>query len=120
MTYAEKLKDPRWQKKRLEILQRDEWKCRKCNKSDKTLVVHHIIYTEGKDPWNYPDYNFMTLCEECHSDIHNKSSIIRRMNNEIICEYLEGIGSTLLSMQILSYIIERLKGNDHKIPFEKL
>lgn len=26
-TYAEKLKDPRWQKRRLEIFERDDWTC---------------------------------------------------------------------------------------------
>jgi len=28
MTYKEKLLDPRWQKKRLEVLERDGWACR--------------------------------------------------------------------------------------------
>ena len=26
-TYKQKLKDPRWQKKRLKVLERDDWKC---------------------------------------------------------------------------------------------
>lgn len=28
--YKEKLKDPRWQKKRLQIFERDDWCCQKC------------------------------------------------------------------------------------------
>ena len=30
MGYSEKLKDPRWQKKRLEILERDNFRCQYC------------------------------------------------------------------------------------------
>jgi 5-methylcytosine-specific restriction endonuclease McrA len=66
MTYAEKLKDPRWQKKRLEVLSRDEWTCQHCGDTDKTLHVHHRSYTYGKDPWDYKDANFVCLCESCH------------------------------------------------------
>ena len=41
MIYVEKLKDPRWQRKRLEILQRDDWKCYWCKDDKTTLNVHH-------------------------------------------------------------------------------
>ena len=66
MNYAEKLKDPRWQKKRLEILQRDEFTCQCCKQNDKTLHVHHKSYVYGKEPWDYNDNNFITYCYECH------------------------------------------------------
>lgn len=66
-TYAEKLKDPRWQKKRLEILNRDEWKCQNCSASEKTLHVHHKDYERGRDPWDYTDNWLATLCEDCHA-----------------------------------------------------
>lgn len=66
--YLEKLRDPRWQKKRLEIMQRDGWKCGSCGREDKTLHVHHRYYTPGSDPWDYPDQAFLTLCEGCHQD----------------------------------------------------
>lgn len=65
MTYSQKLRDPRWQKKRLEILQRDGFTCQSCNASDKELQVHHIVYKK-RDPWDYPDYLYQTLCYECH------------------------------------------------------
>lgn len=64
-TYAEKLKDPRWQKKRLEILNRDEWKCKACDDSKATLHIHHIAYNKG-DPWDIKDHLLITLCESCH------------------------------------------------------
>ena len=37
--YSQKLKDPRWQKKRLQILERDEWNCQICHDNESTLVV---------------------------------------------------------------------------------
>lgn len=69
--YSEKLKDPRWQKKRLAILERDFWTCRWCGDKDTTLHVHHIFYLPGREPWNIPDGFLITLCERCHkpSDI---------------------------------------------------
>lgn len=64
--YSQKLKDPRWQKKRLEILERDEWTCQICYDSESTLVVHHRKYLPSTDPWDYPDDLLVTLCEDCH------------------------------------------------------
>jgi hypothetical protein len=66
MKYSEKLLDPRWQKLRLEIFERDEWMCRSCCDSENTLIVHHLSYSQGKDPWDYPLENFLTLCKSCH------------------------------------------------------
>jgi len=69
MTYAQKLKDPRWQKKRLEILSRDNFACWWCNDNKSTLHVHHESYI-GDNPWDTPDYCLRTLCEECHQVNH--------------------------------------------------
>lgn len=69
MTYSEKLLDPRWQKKRLEILNRDGFKCLDCGDADSTLHVHHRYYISGRHPWEYPDFCFKTLCKDCHKSI---------------------------------------------------
>jgi hypothetical protein len=66
MKYAEKLKDPRWQKKRLEILQRDDFCCVACMDNEKMLVVHHLVYPVGLEPWDVKNEYLITLCEECH------------------------------------------------------
>lgn len=68
--YSEKLLDPRWQKKRLEILQRDEWSCQICLEKGKTLHVHHLAYQKGLDPWEYQDKDLTTLCDTHHDIIH--------------------------------------------------
>lgn len=64
--YSEKLKDPRWQKKRLEVFERDGWKCQYCGDNKSTLHVHHFSYEKFKQPWEYSDDNFTTFCEFCH------------------------------------------------------
>lgn len=65
-SYAEKLKDPRWQKKRLEILNRDQFACLCCGSKIKTLHIHHRYYLKV-DPWDYPNDALDTLCESCHA-----------------------------------------------------
>lgn len=64
-TYSEKLRDPRWQKKRLKILERDGFKCRDCGSKTKTLEVHHTYYAKG-EPWDTPDEFLMAVCCSCH------------------------------------------------------
>ena len=68
--YKNLLKDPRWQKKRLEILDRDGWQCRCCFEDKETLHVHHISYEKDKKPWEYHDSTLITLCEQCHEYEH--------------------------------------------------
>jgi hypothetical protein len=70
-TYSEKLKHPLWQKKRLEILERDKWTCLLCGDKETTLHVHHKKYKPNTDPWNYQDSNFVTLCEHCHYEVED-------------------------------------------------
>lgn len=79
--YIEKLKDPRWQKKRLEIFKRDGWACQVCYDDKATLHVHHRYYEAGKAPWEYPPEAFSTLCEECHLDEKNQR---KRVNDLLI------------------------------------
>ena len=67
-SYSDKLRDPRWQKKRLEILERDEWMCWNCGDTENTLVVHHKWYAKGCEPWDYEDDAFITLCDDCHAE----------------------------------------------------
>lgn len=67
MSYSDLLKDPRWQKKRLEVLERDEWKCRECGSAQKTLHVHHTYYAKNRKPWEYESASLMTLCVDCHT-----------------------------------------------------
>ena len=91
MTYSEKLKDPRWQKKRLEILKRDNFTCAACKATKKTLHVHHSYYS--KDPWNTKNSALLTLCEDCHRERGKLEETGRYMIGQIMSalptEYLK-------------------------------
>lgn len=77
-TYPDLLKDPRWQKKRLRIFERDNWKCQGCGREDLTLVIHHLYYlSHDIPPWDYPDEALQTLCEECHEERRSRSKSCR-------------------------------------------
>lgn len=77
-SYAEQLKDPRWQRKRLEILNRDNWTCQNCHSVDKTLHVDHQRYEGRKPPWEVDNDFLQTLCEDCHRRI----TLLRRYIQE--------------------------------------
>ena len=64
--YSELFKDPRWQKLRLKVLERDEFMCQQCFDSESTLHIHHRYYQCGKKPWEYNMSALLTLCESCH------------------------------------------------------
>ena len=66
LSYADKLKDPRWQKRRLEVMERDSWTCVRCRSSTRTLNVNHLVYTG--EPWDAPGHALETLCEVCHGE----------------------------------------------------
>jgi HNH endonuclease len=72
-TYAAKLKDPRWQKKRLESLELADWSCEVCGDGRSTLHVHHKQYFKGRDPWEYDPDQLAVLCESCHESLHTAS-----------------------------------------------
>jgi len=67
MTYSEKLRDPRWQKKRLQILKRDKFKCTYCGDDKSELQIHHLKYSG--EPWEVKNEFLITLCKDCHSII---------------------------------------------------
>jgi len=88
-TYFEKLKDPRWQRKRLEIMKRDGFCCRCCGEDSKTLNVHHKTYRKGAEPWEYEDENFTTLCEPCHLQTHDFINDIKKnIRSSVACRDL--------------------------------
>ena len=70
MTYADRLKDPRWQKMRLKVMEYAKFRCQICGDGKSTLHVHHSYYTRGKEPWQYPMGSLICICEYHHSCIH--------------------------------------------------
>jgi len=81
-SYGELLRDPRWQRKRLKILERDGFECQDCGSADKELHVHHTKYLRGAAPWESADIDLLTLCETCH----RSASLLRRRLLDLVDE----------------------------------
>lgn len=83
MDYQEKLKDPRWHKRRRQILVRDFFICQKCGHKAVNNHVHHVVYLFEHEPWEYDDEYLITLCGRCHTlehiDSKHISDIIKNM-----------------------------------------
>lgn len=87
ITYADKLRDPRWQKKRLKIMERDGYACRDCGCKDAMITVHHTYYAKG-GPWETPDECLMTLCDTCHAERQICENDIRQSIGLIVARLL--------------------------------
>ena len=75
MSYQNKLTDPRWQKLRLKVMQRDEFCCAACGDDKNTLHVHHRTY--HPEPWLAPFDELVTLCKTCHENLEIAIRMIR-------------------------------------------
>src|SRR5689334_2367719 len=85
MNYADKLKDPRWQKKRLQVMERDGFACSDCGSSKNTLHVHHCAYV-GRDPWQAPESVLLTQCADCHEIRQEKENDAHMMIGQIMAQ----------------------------------
>lgn len=67
-SYNYLLKRGEWYKRRLYILQRDNFLCQSSTCLDRSgnLEVHHLEYFRPINPWDYPDDLLITLCSVCH------------------------------------------------------
>lgn len=112
-SYSDKLKDPRWQKKRLEIFNRDNFMCKCCSSTDKTLHVHHKVYIKNAQPWEYENNYLITLCHDCHEIEENAKNSIEQIINDFL---LAGGDYSMLS-QIIWTNKERLYNERPSISF---
>jgi hypothetical protein len=73
------LQDPRWQKKRLEVLE--------LSGSEKSarLEVHHSYYERGLMPWEYPSESLHCLCTNCHKEAQANKELLNRQLGRIGC-----------------------------------
>ena len=112
-TYAELLKDPRWQKKRLEIMQRDNFTCQHCGRTDRSLQVHHSYYLMNNNPWEYNDESLITLCDKCHEDETMLKNEIERAYNALKHNWGRVGLSRDLFLEVLWKILRFINNNDY-------
>lgn len=117
MKYSEKLKDPRWQKKRLAIFERDGWKCVACDAKDKTLHVHHSSY--HGEPWEAPDEELDTLCDYCHERITLVVQIFRQFDKRATCNWIpqKVIGVINSASDLMDHVVSAEPTTDREFYF---
>lgn len=114
LTYAERLQLPQWQKKRLEILQRDKWRCCVCGNDKDSLHVHHKEYLPSRDPWDYSDDNFETLCKACHKKEHTLELL--RMPENFVMPHITDYEPEIISITCeIDSLMGVLKNGDEKV-----
>ena len=135
--YSEKFKDPRWQKRRLQVLERDEWMCQICFDNESTLNVHHRYYYKNTNPWDYPLSALSTLCEECHQIETEKrpfleKSLLHELKKRFFAtdlvdivegfEFIKFTQSSDVMASILGWALQDQKTQDmlHELYFEHL
>jgi hypothetical protein len=72
VAYADDLKDPLWQQRRLRVLERAGWMCEWCGATRSQLHAHHKVYLSRHKPWEYPDSLLECLCDRCHEKAHEQ------------------------------------------------
>jgi hypothetical protein len=125
MTYKEKLQLPEWKAKRQEILKRDDCKCQSCGYQNKSNHIHHTAYIDDREPWEYPNYLLLTLCEKCHEkeeflkdfDHDNlmyllKLGVTRIELNTVVCK-LSQLGDLMDERYLAKSFIEHLNKFEH-------
>lgn len=105
--YSHQWLDPRWQKRRLEIMHRDGFRCTECDADDKTLNVHHVYYTRGADVWDYPDHALLTLCNDCHEAEH----AIAESSERALIDACKQAGIRSSYLGVIAYTIDQLRSH---------
>ena len=128
-SYNDKLKDPRWQKRRLQELERAGWACEWCGSDSFTLHVYHWAYIG--DPWDAPSAVLAVLCEHCHPAANKLRQcsqlttgvLLRRIRaSKDLCEHWEGLPEDRAfdPAEFLSWLSEQLVGGQANQPAHRL
>lgn len=71
--------DPRWQRLRLEVMNRDKFECQICSDKESELHIHHYSYEKGKRVWDIDPDELVTLCRPCHEETEMYVRAIRKI-----------------------------------------
>lgn len=90
-SYYELLKDPRWQRKRLELFKSNGWRCERCGSEEDSLHAHHGSYLKGFKPWEYPNKMYHCLCDNCHEFATSEMDHLNRLIGQFQIDNLEDL-----------------------------
>lgn len=66
------MRDPRWLRFAEEVCNHYGRACRGCGDPDRGLIVHHLRYVDGLEPWDYPMKLMAVFCYECNIGAHQE------------------------------------------------
>lgn len=116
-TYAELLKDPRWQKKRLEVMEAAGFSCVECGEDKKPLNIHHGYYEKGMAIWDYPNDSLWCLCEDCHRKIHLAKQQLNQQIGKLTLSRLENMYGYAAGLRLMDddegALAVKLSGFEH-------
>ena len=111
MTYQEKLLDPRWLSKRVEIIDREKNVCQECDRTYPEMHVHHKYYKRDTEPWDYPNDALLLLCDNCHRQLHyflaeykGREEAFRRLSKAFIRNGYTGVWLNCFNIQKGGYV----------------
>lgn len=92
VNYADFLKSPQWQRVRLEVFQRDNFKCVACSNDSEQLHCHHQDYKDRLNP-----AKCSSLCASCHERLEEIIKLVRANPVECASEDLHFLIAVLIS-----------------------
>ena len=107
------LRDPRWQKARLDKMQRAGFACERCGDKETTLNVHHKNYKRDHAPWEYELSNFVCLCRPCHEEIHQSREMLNNLipySQIDIAQFISG----MIAAQSNNHIVAKIHPREFK------
>ena len=113
-SFSEQYKSLKWQKKRLEILERDNFRCLSCGATDKQLHVHHCNYYKGEAIYESSQSLLVTLCEDCHKSAHDVKSRISHWAGCVLANSLLNYGDFVFSD--VENIVSFMSGPIEEVP----
>ncbi len=113
--FAAAYRHPEWQKKRLEIMERDGFECTDCGDTEATLNVHHSYYERNLKPWEYPSESLHTLCESCHEKAQDISTKLKRQLGKIALADMEVLLGYARGLEMLEFPSTTVDVESHSV-----
>ena len=94
-SYFELMKTEEWKSFREDVLERYKHQCWWCGDT-KRLNVHHLVYKEGRLPWEYSMNDVRVYCMYCHSALHEYADIVWSECLKMDLKKLHGMAKRML------------------------
>lgn len=115
-SFMAQYQDKRWYELSKKIKARDKNTCQMCGRNDLPVSVHHKVYIQNRNPWEYPDKDLICVCDRCHKYMSENNSTMTKAFMELKRSFREiGFSDNVLygiisHLQSLLYCV--LEGED--------